>query len=83
MKDKTKVKIFGIGCAKCNKAEEIVTEFFVEQKVPFEVIKVKDKDEILNAGIMVTPAVEINGKVLFHGRLPRNKELKAWLEKNQ
>jgi small redox-active disulfide protein 2 len=83
MKDKLKVRVFGIGCAKCVKAEEIVSEFLTEQEVPFEIIKVKDKDEILNSGIMVTPAVEINGEVLFHGRLPRNKELRSWLEKNQ
>ena len=81
MTDKVKIKIYGVGCAKCRKAEEIATDFFIEHDIHFEVKKVQDKEEILNSGVMVTPAVEINGEMLFHGRLPRNKDLEAWLQK--
>lgn len=83
MNEKVKVRVYGVGCAKCIKAEEVVSEFFSHKNIPFEVEKVKDREEILNSGIIVTPAVELNGEVIFHGRLPRNKELNAWIEKQK
>lgn len=80
-KSEVKVEIFGVGCQKCIKTEEIVKEFLTEEGIPFTIQKIKNSDEITNAGIMATPAVKLNDELLFHGRIPRVKELKKWLEK--
>jgi small redox-active disulfide protein 2 len=81
-KEKLNVQVFGSGCAKCEKTKEIVSEFLSDNKIAFKIEKVKDQQAILDAGIMMTPALAINGEILFQGQVPRRKELKKWIEKN-
>ena len=48
-KSEVKVEIFGVGCQKCIKTEEIVKEFLTEEGIPFTIQKIKNSDEITNA----------------------------------
>jgi small redox-active disulfide protein 2 len=74
-----KIVVYGPGCAKCQQAEELVRRVVAETGAAAEVVKVADLRSIAAAGVLSTPAVAVDGKVLVTGRLPKVEEIKAWL----
>ena len=76
---KMDIKVLGTGCAKCKALEKAVTASISELKLAAEVSKVEDIMEIMQFGVMNTPALVIDGKVVLSGRLPNDKELKNLL----
>jgi len=81
MNKKLKIRVFGPGCAKCAKTEEIAIEELRKRNLDFTVEKIRDLDKILEAGVFTTPALEIEGEMLFKGQIPSRKELGEWLDK--
>ena len=73
------IRLFGAGCERCIKAEQILKEFFEKREIQITLEKINDLKEMVSKGIVVTPAIEINGKLLFHGRIPKMNELDNWL----
>ncbi|NQT76875.1 MAG: TM0996/MTH895 family glutaredoxin-like protein [Bacteroidetes bacterium] len=73
------IKILGTGCPKCNSLEKLTRKVLSETGIDAEIEKVEDIMEIMNYGIMKTPALVINGEVKISGRLPSDKELKELL----
>ncbi len=76
------VKILGPGCPKCKKLEKQTIEAVNELKLDAQVTKVEDIVEIMNYGIMRTPGLVINEKVILSGRVPSMNELKNILQNN-
>ncbi len=74
-----KIKVLGTGCPKCKTLEKLIFNLLAELKIEAEVIKVEDIFQIMKYGVMNTPALVINEKVVLSGRLPKNKELKELL----
>jgi small redox-active disulfide protein 2 len=74
------IKVLGPGCANCNKLEKIVEEAVKELGINDPVQKVSDLQEILSYGIMSTPALVVDGKVKFSGRVPGKDEIKKYLQ---
>ena len=74
-----KIRLFGAGCDRCIEAERIVKEFFQKRKIEIKLEKVNDLKEMVKIGIVVTPAIELNDELLFHGRIPKTNELEKWL----
>ena len=64
------IKILGTGCPKCNKLEALVKEVVAETGVEAEVSKVSDVKEIAKTGVMLTPALMIDGDVKLTGKVP-------------
>ena len=75
----TKIEIIGTGCAKCKRLYANAEQAVKDLKITAEVIKVEDLDEIVNRGVMLTPALFINGEVVAEGRVPCVDEIKAML----
>jgi small redox-active disulfide protein 2 len=75
----TKIEILGTGCAKCKRLLANAQQAVKDLKITADVIKVDDIDEIVNRGIMLTPALFINGKVRAEGRIPDVNEIKKML----
>lgn len=73
------IKVLGTGCPKCNSLEKLTRKAVEESGLEAEIEKVEDIMEIMEYGIMKTPALVINGEVKVCGRLPSEKELKAFL----
>ncbi|MBU8891339.1 MAG: TM0996/MTH895 family glutaredoxin-like protein [Bacteroidales bacterium] len=69
------IKVLGTGCPKCKSLEKITRETVEKLEIDAQVTKVEDIVDIMNAGVMQTPALVINGKVVLSGRLPSEKEL--------
>ena len=74
-----KIEVVGTGCAKCKRLLANAEQAVKDLKITADVIKVDDIDEIVNRGIMLTPALFINGKVRAEGRVPDVNEIKTML----
>ncbi len=77
---KIKVEILGGGCSKCAFLEKRVREIVKEKKIDAEVVKVTDLNKIADYGVMMTPAIVVNGEVKCYGRIPAKEEIEAWLK---
>lgn len=75
-----KLQILGTGCAKCKKLYELTLQVVKEMGLNCEVVKVEDIKEIVTLGVMSTPALAADGKVLFAGAVPSPEKLRAYLE---
>lgn len=73
------IKVYGPGCKKCKNTEAVVLEAVKEAGKEAEVIKVSDIEGIAAAGIMLTPAVSVNGNIKCVGKVPSKDEVKSWL----
>lgn len=74
-----KIEILGTGCSKCNKTKEVVEKVLKNTGVKAEVVKVEDIETIMKYGVMITPAVVIDGDVKIVGKVPDEKEIKKWI----
>lgn len=70
------IKVLGPGCPKCKTLEKATLEAVAETGVKATVTKVDDIVEIMNYGVMTTPALVINNKVVVKGRVPSKDEIK-------
>ena len=74
-----KITVYGPGCMKCKKTEEMVRQVLAETTVEATVEKVSDVQAIAAAGVMSTPAVAVDGLVKLSGRVPSADELRQWI----
>ena len=69
------IKILGTGCPKCIATEKVVREALSDLKMDVTVEKLTSVDEIVELGVMLTPAVAIDGAIMFGGRVPKKEEV--------
>ncbi len=77
------IKILGTGCARCKSLENATRQAVDELKLSASIEKVEDIQKIMEYGIMRTPGLVINGKVVLSGQVPKVNELKEILTQNQ
>jgi len=75
-----KIEIYGSGCAKCKKTEEIVRQAVNELNIKAEISKIEDLQKIIDKGIMMTPAVAVDGEIKILGRVPSTQDVKKILQ---
>jgi small redox-active disulfide protein 2 len=75
------IKVLGTGCSKCEKLEQLTKDTLAEMGIEAKVEKVEDIYKIMQYGVMRTPGLVIDEKVVLSGRLPKTKELKELLTK--
>jgi small redox-active disulfide protein 2 len=76
------IRVYGSGCATCKKLEAMCYEVLQENNINGSVEKVTDIQEIMKTGILSTPGLEINGKMILHGKLPTKETLTHWIKEN-
>ncbi|PSM52260.1 thioredoxin family protein (Thioredoxin_3 domain) [Campylobacter blaseri] len=76
------VKILGTGCAKCNELEKLTTQSLKELNINTNVKHIKDLFEISKYGVMSTPALVINEKVVTCGQIYKKEKLKEIIKAN-
>ena len=77
------ITILGTGCPKCKSLEKLTKETVENLGIEADVQKEEDIMKIMEYGVMHTPGLVINDKVVFSGRLPSTKELNEVLTQNQ
>jgi small redox-active disulfide protein 2 len=73
------IKIYGSGCSNCSKLEAMCKEVVRELSIEATVEKVTDIQQIMKTGILSTPGLEINGKMVSSGKLPVKATLVHWI----
>lgn len=76
-----KVQILGTGCPKCKKLGELTDQAAKELGLEFELEKVTEVAKIMDFGVMTTPALVIDEKVVLAGHLPAYEKIKELLAK--
>ena len=71
-----KLQVLGTGCAKCEKLAEFTEQAAKELGIEYELVKIKDIVEITSFGVMMTPALAVDGEVKIVGRIPGVEEIK-------
>jgi small redox-active disulfide protein 2 len=74
-------KVFGSGCSKCVATAKLIEDIAQTKGVDVKVEKVTDLTQILGYGVMSTPGVVIDGKVVHAGGVPARSKVEAWFAK--
>lgn len=73
------IKILGVGCAKCEELAQRVESVAKAAGIEYRIEKVVDIKDILAAGVMITPALIVDGEVKVAGKVPSEDDLKLML----
>ncbi len=76
------IKVLGTGCAKCKSLEKVTRDAVAALQLDATVEKVEDIVKIMQYGVLATPALVINEKVVLYGRVPNVDEIKKILTSN-
>jgi len=74
-----KIEVLGTGCAKCKRLFANAEQAVRDLGITADVVKVEDLDAIVESGVMMTPALFINGEIVSEGRVPDVNEIKSML----
>ena len=73
------IRIFGSGCISCNNLQNQVIEVLNSMNLAADIEQIHDPDEIGRNGIILTPALMINGRVKSGGKLPNLAQIENWI----
>jgi len=73
------IKILGAGCPKCKKLAELADAAAKELNLEYQLEKVTDLNDIIDYGVMVTPALVVDNEVKITGKVPKLEEIKKML----
>jgi small redox-active disulfide protein 2 len=74
------IKVLGPGCMNCIRLENMCREIVEEKKWDAVIEKITDYNEFGKYGVMLTPGLVVNGKVLSQGKIPVKSTLEHWLQ---
>ena len=74
-----KIEILGPGCNRCKETYRVVQHVVETESLPFDVVKVESMERMVALGLMATPGVAVDGKVVVSGRIPKADEIRAIL----
>jgi small redox-active disulfide protein 2 len=77
-----KIEILGPGCKKCDETFDKVKRALKELNLEVELVKVADVFEIIGRGVTITPAMFIDGKLIFQGKMPEMEQIKRFLREH-
>jgi small redox-active disulfide protein 2 len=79
MSPQRKIEILGPGCARCRDTFRVVKHVIEQSGLDAEVVKDESVEHMMALGLMVTPGVVIDGKVVVSGRIPKAEEIRYLL----
>ncbi len=74
-----KIQVLGTGCAKCEKLAETAKQAADNLGLDYEIEKVTDLNQIMSFGVMSTPGLAVDGKVLVAGKVPSQADIEKLL----
>lgn len=73
------IKVLGTGCANCKATIALIDQAAKDKNIPITLSKVEELRDIMGYGVMSTPGVVINGKVVHTGGVPSREKIAQWL----
>jgi small redox-active disulfide protein 2 len=74
-----KIEVLGPGCSRCKETYRVVQQVVEAGSLPFDVVKNESVDRMVALGLLATPGVAIDGKIVVSGRIPKAEELRVLL----
>ncbi len=74
------IKVLGTGCPSCIRLEELCKQAVSELGVEASITKITNLYQFPDYGVMLTPALVINGKVLVQGKMPLYATIRGWIK---
>ncbi len=72
------IKVLGTGCANCKATITLIEQVASAKATPIKLEKVQEMQDIISYGVMSTPAVVIDGKVVHAGGVPSRDKINSW-----
>jgi len=73
------IKVLGTGCANCRNTLKLIAEVAQAKGVEIELEKVEDLRQIMSYGVVSTPGVVLDGKIVHAGGVPARAKVESWL----
>jgi small redox-active disulfide protein 2 len=73
------IKVLGTGCRNCQVTYRLIDEVARAKGVAIELEKVEKIEEIMRLGVLMTPGVIVDGKIVHSGGVPDRKKIESWL----
>lgn len=77
------IKVLGSGCQNCKRAKAVIAGVIADNHFDAKVVEVSDMFDIMAYGVMGTPAIVINEKVISVGRVPSRESVMTMIRENQ
>jgi small redox-active disulfide protein 2 len=74
------IKVVGSGCANCNKLEQLCRDVVQDNDIEAEIEKITDVNTFADLGILMTPGLILNNKVVSSGKVPTKWTLENWIK---
>ncbi len=75
-----RIEVLGTGCPKCKQTLANAEKAVKIANVDAEIVKVEKINDIMNYGVMITPALVIDGEVKIAGKIPSPEQITGWLK---
>lgn len=75
------IRVLGSGCAKCRTTQRLIEEVTASKGLEVCIEKVEDMASIARIGVMSTPAVVVDGRVVHSGGVPGRAQVEQWFER--
>ena len=83
MAPQRKIEVLGPGCTRCKETLRVVQHVVEQDGLDFEIVKDESIERMVALGLLSTPGVAIDGKVVVSGRIPRAGEIRQLLGSNR
>ena len=74
------IKVLGSGCPNCKKLEALCQEVVTENSLEANIDKITDLNKFADYGVMMTPGLIVNDKILSQGKIPTKSTLEHWIK---
>lgn len=74
-----KIEVLGPGCTRCKETFRVVQHVVEQERIDAEVVKEESVERMLALGVMATPGIAIDGKVVLTGRIPKAEDVRRLL----
>ena len=74
-----KVEVLGPGCTRCRETFRVVRHVIEQERLDVELVKDESIERMMALGLMATPGVVVDGKIVVSGRIPKAEEVRAFL----
>jgi small redox-active disulfide protein 2 len=76
------IKVLGSGCSKCKLLEQKLLNLKESHRLDFNIEKITQLNDIIDYGVMMTPGLVINEKVMSFGKIPKDEDILKWIQEN-
>lgn len=75
-----RIEVLGPGCSRCKETFRVVQHVVEQERLDVDLVKEESYERMMALGLLSTPGIAIDGKVVLHGRIPKAEEVRRLLD---